>query len=148
METEAPTQRLNLTAILAAGHLSDQDKELLDSLGFVVFNEDDNYTDIRYEYTFEGDSEDAFRKTVEWEFTFAWPYDEMFMSVGLNVGDGYEDELTVTDDGSRCFADQLMEKYREDKAKTSQAFQAAFSQDAIRDPVLAAARRFTEAVSR
>jgi len=145
---EVSTHRLNLSDIMKAGKLSDQDKALLDSLGFVVFNEDDAYTDIRYEYTFEGDPEDAFRKSVEWEFTFAWLYDDLFQSVGLNIGDGYESELTVEDDGSRCFADQLLEAYEQTGKPMTEEFRAVFSQEPIRSKVLAAAKRLTSVVVR
>lgn len=95
-----PAAQVSLSSILKTGSLSEEQIKEINATGWHIWQNSSSYTDIELEVTYQTEEENGDdRYSLNLHLTLNWDESNMYMVLGTNLGDGFNDLHHVSDDG-------------------------------------------------
>lgn len=133
---------MELVLILEGEANTPELQKAMEDAGFHVYSNDGDYSDYEFEMTYEDADLDSERKSVNLHFTFDWDARTAYQTIGVNLGSGFDNELSVNDDG-RCFVLQLKEEIGHNAGTTSSEMQSVLNNPDVMAHVYDASRNLS-----
>lgn len=140
---QAVPVHLDLDALIDQGFVDDISQQALAKAGFHVYqNDDSDYTDFECVVPYAPGSRSSDFKSLNLHLSFDWGNRVVYQSIGVNLGDGFEQELSVNDDGWR-FEAQLRGEIVDNLGTASQAFCSAVACESALCEIMNASRNLS-----
>lgn len=119
---QAVPPHLDLDALFDQGFVDEASQQALHMAGFHAFQtEDSDYTDFECVTQYAPATQNSDFKSLNLHLSFDWGNRAVYQTIGVNLGDGFERELSVDDNGGR-FEEQLRSEIVANLGTASQPF--------------------------